>query len=105
MEALKTIVGSVFGESKCAAPSVTDVFIYPVKSCGACRVGNAAVIPHGFHRDRIFQVVKQVDGAWHYCTPTQHVDPTRGIQRRGKLESGPIFRHADALPPRVRLIL
>ncbi|KAL3777234.1 hypothetical protein ACHAW5_010550 [Stephanodiscus triporus] len=71
MEALKTIAGSVFGESKGATPTVTDIFIYPIKSCGACRVGSAAVTPRGFHRDRIFQVVNKVDGAWHYCTPRE----------------------------------
>jgi uncharacterized protein YcbX len=104
MEALKAIVGSVIGESKCAASTVNDLFIYPVKSCGACRVGSAAVTPRGFHRDRIFQVVKQVDGAWHYCTPREksseklfHITPNLSDDGKLLVLSSPHARNAFTL--------
>ena len=59
-------------------PSVKELFIYPIKSCGEIPLSSAKVTPIGFEHDRIFQVVSEVDNqdsplapGWSYCTPRE----------------------------------
>ena len=60
--------------------------------------------PRGFHRDCIFQVVKQVDGAWHYCTPREksseklfHISPNLSDNGKLLVLSSPHARKAFTL--------
>lgn len=42
-------------------PSVKELYIYPIKSCGEISLSSAKVTPIGFEHDRILQVVSRVD--------------------------------------------
>jgi len=62
------------------SPRVTDLFIYPVKSCAEMKVKTARMMPRGFEGDRRFQCT---DSAGKYCTPRDddkaklfHIVPT-----------------------------
>lgn len=76
-------------------PTVQDLYIYPIKSCGEIRLSNnsAKVTPIGFEHDRILQVVAKdandekdsspLEPDFSYCTPREkryeklfHVKPT-----------------------------
>lgn len=48
---------------------VTEINIYPVKSCAEISVTSAPVTSFGFKGDRRFQVVAEVDGKYVFCTP------------------------------------
>jgi uncharacterized protein len=47
---------------------VSELYIYPVKSCGSIRVNEAVATDHGFVNDRIAQIS---DPAGKYCTPRE----------------------------------
>lgn len=51
-----------------AAAGVSELYIYPIKSCGNIRVKEAVVTEHGFVNDRIAQIS---DSAGMYCTPRE----------------------------------
>lgn len=73
-------------------PTVQELYIYPIKSCGEIRLPNSAkVTPIGFEHDRILQVVARgatekespLQPDFSYCTPRDkryeklfHVKPT-----------------------------
>ena len=58
-----TIAAVLFKQGGCGAPKKTEevtisqLWIYPIKSCKGIRVSKAEVTPRGFALDRIFMVV------------------------------------------------
>lgn len=57
------------GKGKSSTPTVREINIYPIKSCGEVNVESALVTPRGFQHDRVLQVVSKVESLWSYCTP------------------------------------
>ena len=77
-------------------PVVTEINIYPIKSCSEIGVESAAVTSFGFEGDRRLQVVARLNGNgnWVYCTPRNkacerlfHVKPSLGEDGKLRLSS------------------
>lgn len=54
------------------APTVRQLYIYPIKSCSEMNLLKASVTARGFRYDRSFQVVSKTDNedkVWMFCTP------------------------------------
>ena len=55
-------------------PSVKELYIYPIKSCGEISLSSAKVTPIGFEHDRILQVVSKAASSsadFSFCTPRE----------------------------------
>jgi uncharacterized protein YcbX len=56
-------------------PSVKELYIYPIKSCGEISLSSARVTPIGFEHDRILQVVSRAarssSADYSFCTPRE----------------------------------
>jgi len=55
-------------------PSVKELYIYPIKSCGEISLSSAKVTPIGFEHDRILQVVSRAASSsadFSFCTPRE----------------------------------
>ena len=55
-------------------PKISDLFVYPVKSCAGVRMNEVAIVPTGFEFDRNWMVV-DADGAF----VTQREHPTLAL--------------------------
>jgi len=58
MQSLKNCVSHLFGSSQ-AEIAVSQLWIYPLKSCRGIRVDSAQLSPFGFEHDRIYMLVEE----------------------------------------------
>lgn len=85
--------GYIGGGNGRTVANVTDLFIYPIKSCAGIRVSSATVTPRGLAGDRLFMVTS-LSGSM----MTQRVMPSMATVRPSWTEAGDLVISAPGRP-------